>query len=79
MEVHLRFLQLQSRTAENAADAGRFTPVDELAVGAARWLSWDEAMEHEITLGPFTLGATWTGAVPAGGDPGRRGHRAGHG
>ena len=43
------------RTAEQADDAGGFTPVDELAVGAARWLSWDEAVEHEITLGPFPL------------------------
>ncbi|WP_246527537.1 hypothetical protein [Pseudarthrobacter albicanus] len=56
LEVHLRFLQLQTRTAEKADDAGGFTPVGELAAGASRWLSWDEAVEHEITLGPFPLG-----------------------
>ena len=55
LEIHLRFLQLQARTAEQADDAGRFTAVDELAVGAARWLSWDEAVEHETALGPFPL------------------------
>jgi hypothetical protein len=55
LQIHLRFLQLQARTAEHADDAGRFTAVDELAVGAARWLSWDEAVEHETALGPFPL------------------------
>ncbi|MDE8669346.1 hypothetical protein PY310_12230 [Pseudarthrobacter sp. H3Y2-7] len=55
VEIHLRFLQLQSRTAEKTDDDGRFTAVDELSVGAARWLSWDEAVEREITLGPFTV------------------------
>lgn len=54
LEVHLRFLRLQARTAERATDGG-FTPVEELAVGTARWLSWDEAAEQEITLGPFSL------------------------
>ena len=55
VEIHLRFLQLQTRTAEKADDAGRFGPVAELAVGASRWLSWDEAIEQEITLGPFPV------------------------
>ncbi len=54
VEVHLRFLQLQSRTASEA-DGGAFRPVPELTVGSARWLSWDEATEHELTLGPFSL------------------------
>ncbi|MET3720582.1 MULTISPECIES: hypothetical protein [unclassified Arthrobacter] len=53
VEVHLRFLQLQSRSAEKMDDDGGFTAVDELTVGAARWLSWDEAVEREIALGPF--------------------------
>ncbi len=57
LELHLRFLQLQARTAETADDGGGFRPVDELTVGAARWLSWDEAVEQEITLGPFPRGA----------------------
>lgn len=72
VEVHLRFLQLQSRTAERA-DAGTFRPVNELAVGSARWLSWDEATEHEVTLGPFTPadldpGLSLPVAIPAGED-----------
>lgn len=76
VEVHLRFLQLQTRTAEKAVDGGRFSPVDELTVGAAHWLSWDEAVEQEITLGPFPL-SQLTGAgsplilpveIPAGQD-----------
>ncbi|HYH77669.1 MAG TPA: hypothetical protein VD841_09245 [Arthrobacter sp.] len=63
VEVHLRFLQLQSRTAEEADDAGGFSPVDELALGANRWLSWDEAVEQEVTLGPFPLAQLNTEAV----------------
>jgi hypothetical protein len=55
LDVHLRFLQLQSRTAEQADDAGNFSPVDELTVGSARWLGWDEAVEQETALGPFPL------------------------
>ena len=55
VEIHLRFLQLQTRTAEKADDAGNFGPVAELAIGASRWLSWDEAVEQEITLGPFPV------------------------
>lgn len=55
VEIHVRFLQLQSRTAEKMDDAGVFTAVDELTVGDARWLSWDEAVEREVTLGPFAV------------------------
>jgi hypothetical protein len=55
VEVNLRFLQLQSRTAEKAVDGGGFSPVDELTVGATRWLSWDEAVEQDFALGPFPL------------------------
>ncbi|CAH0150173.1 MULTISPECIES: hypothetical protein [unclassified Arthrobacter] len=55
VEVHLRFLHLQTRSAERADDGG-FTPVDELLVGPSRWLSWDEATDQEITLGPYSLG-----------------------
>ncbi|QHK21522.1 hypothetical protein GU243_19515 [Pseudarthrobacter psychrotolerans] len=55
VEIHVRFLQLQSRTTEKMDDDGGFTAVDELTVGAARWLSWDEAVEREVTLGPFPV------------------------
>ncbi|MEN8583232.1 hypothetical protein ABFP37_11060 [Burkholderia sp. RS01] len=74
LEVHLRFLQLQSRVAEEADDGGGFRPVDELAVGAARWLSWDEAVEQEVSLGPFSVarlqeaGRVLPVTVPAGRD-----------
>jgi hypothetical protein len=76
VEVHLRFLQLQTRTAEKADDGGGFSPVDELTIGTAHWISWDEAVEQDITLGPFPL-SQLTGAdsplivpveVPAGQD-----------
>ncbi|MFF2244088.1 hypothetical protein ACFVTM_07880 [Arthrobacter sp. NPDC058130] len=62
VEVHLRFLHLQTRSAERADD-GRFTPVEELTAGPARWLSWDEATEQEITLGPFSLGELAAGVA----------------
>ncbi|MDQ0032119.1 hypothetical protein [Arthrobacter bambusae] len=55
VEAHLRFLQLQARTAEKADDSGGFSPVDELTIGAKRWLSWDEAVEQEVALGPFSV------------------------
>ena len=75
LEVHLRFLQLQSRTAEKAVDGGGFSPVDELTVGAARWLSWDEAVEQDVALGPFPLSLAGPAAErgTAGGGPRRRG------
>ena len=66
LELHLRFLQLQARTAETADDGGSFRPVDELAVGGARWLSWDEAVEQEVTLGPFPVASLRDGDVAAG-------------
>ncbi len=62
LEVHLRFLQLQSRTCEKFDD-GTFSPVPELSIGASRWLTWDEATEQEITLGPFPLDLTEEMAV----------------
>ncbi|SDL82650.1 hypothetical protein [Arthrobacter sp. ok362] len=55
VDVHLRFLHLQTRSAERADDGG-FTPAEELIVGPSRWLSWDEATDQEITLGPYSLG-----------------------
>jgi hypothetical protein len=50
----VRFLQLQHRGAERAVDGG-FQPVDELTVGDASWLSWDEAVEREIAIGPMPV------------------------
>ncbi len=60
--VRLRFLQLQVREAQ-VAGTGGFTPVPQLTVGDTSWLTWDEAVEHELTLPAFRLGAGET-AVP---------------
>jgi hypothetical protein len=53
--VHVRFLQLQTRTAEQLDGSG-FTPVAELLVDSSHWLSWDEAVECERVLGPYQVG-----------------------
>ena len=56
----LRFLQLQMRRVEQArgpsASQG-FTPVPELTSGDRTWLTWDEAAERELPLGPFPVDA----------------------
>ncbi len=59
LTIHVRFLQLQSRTAEIAHEGG-FRPVAELVVGASRWLTWDEAVQVEQELGPLELRDLWT-------------------
>lgn len=53
--VHLRFLQLQRRTAQRLSDTGGAVDVDELVVAGRSWLSWDEAVAHELTLGPWSI------------------------
>ncbi|MGI8761506.1 MAG: hypothetical protein ACR2LF_09505 [Jatrophihabitantaceae bacterium] len=58
--VHLRFLQLQHRVAQEFGSGGEFGDVAELRVGDQRWLTWDEAVEQEITLGPWPLGQLTT-------------------
>lgn len=59
----VRFLQLQHRRVERV-DPGRTpAPVDQLVTPAGTWLSWDEAVEREITLGPLNLAGrqrSWT-------------------
>ncbi|MBX7432720.1 hypothetical protein JDV09_11485 [Mycobacterium sp. Y57] len=47
----VRFLQLQHRAVERDLGDGRYQPVGELRAGAQRWLSWDEAVEHEVMFG----------------------------
>lgn len=49
----VRFLQLQHRRAERDAGGGRFEPVDELTSGPQSWVTWDEAVECELTFGPL--------------------------
>ena len=47
--VRLRFLQVEARRVE-AFQAGRYVPVDALTVAGTRHLTFDEAVEREITL-----------------------------
>ena len=78
--VHLRFLQLQHRSVHDSNN----TPVAELIdADVTSWLTWDEAVEHELTfeLSPFDLEAGGTvlpvaveggvEGVPLGTDEGR--------
>ncbi len=51
----VRFLQLQHRRAERDVGGGRFEPVDELTSGLQSWVTWDEAVECELSFGPFDL------------------------
>ncbi|WP_375482892.1 hypothetical protein [uncultured Mycobacterium sp.] len=55
IKLVLRFLQLQHRGAERDMGGGRYQPVDELTTAAGSWLSWDEAVECELSFGPFEL------------------------
>jgi hypothetical protein len=75
VSVRLRFLQLQARHVERIepGDPTRFAPVDELRAGTKSWLSWDEAVSHELELGPCRLadlrgGRTFPVHVPGGED-----------
>ena len=57
--VHLRFLQLQHRRVLDGSGG----EVSSCTVGAVTWLTWDEAVEQEVS---FTLALTsWPGADPA--------------
>ena len=77
LDVHLRFLQLQVRSVERAGDDGGFTPVDELRVDAASrlsqvsFLSWDEAVPRELSLGPLPAWRAPRRRLRAGPRPGR--------
>jgi hypothetical protein len=55
LSVVVRFLQLQRRTAERDSGDGLFEPVDQLTAGARTWLTWDEAVERELSFGPFQV------------------------
>ena len=62
----VRFLQLQHRSAERELAAGRFEPVDELTTPAGSWLTWDEAVECEMSFGPLAFDdQPWTLPVVA--------------
>jgi hypothetical protein len=61
--IRLRFLQLQRREVQDAAHR----PVDRLTVAGETLLTWDEAVEHEITLPTVPLA---TGPADGGESPG---------
>ncbi|GIJ71625.1 hypothetical protein [Virgisporangium ochraceum] len=52
LTVHLRFLHLQRRDVERVDPAGGYVPVTDLTVAGRTWLTWDEAAEREVALGP---------------------------
>ncbi|QUR66969.1 hypothetical protein [Mycobacterium spongiae] len=71
LNLVVRFLQLQHRRAERELSTGDFEAVDELTTPAGSWLTWDEAVEREVSLGPIALdGLTRTSPItaPAGTD-----------
>ncbi len=55
VSVVVRFLQLQRRVAERDTGDGLFERVDELTAGAQTWFTWDEAVERELSFGPFPV------------------------
>ena len=48
--IHLRFLQVQAREVQRLEPDGSYTPVDALEIAGSPVLTWDEAVEREITL-----------------------------
>ncbi len=55
LSLVLRFLQLQQRRVERDIGGGCFESVDELTSGSQSWVTWDEAVECELSYGPFSL------------------------
>jgi hypothetical protein len=53
LTIVTRFLHLQRRTVERDVGGGSFQAVDELTSGSKSWLTWDEAVEGELSFGPF--------------------------
>ncbi|MEC4019891.1 hypothetical protein [Streptomyces sp. H27-D2] len=48
--IHLRFLQLQVRAVQQRDEDGGYSAVEQLTVDGVSVLSWDEAVEREVTL-----------------------------
>jgi hypothetical protein len=62
----VRFLQLQHRRAERERADGGFDLVDELTTPSGSWLTWDEAVECEMSFGPLAFDdQPWTLPVVA--------------
>jgi hypothetical protein len=55
LDVRVRFLQVVSRQALRRS-GGVLEPVEELEAGGERHVSWDEAVEREVSAGEATLG-----------------------
>jgi hypothetical protein len=55
ISLHLRFLQLQSRSLERVDldSPGGFVPADELVAGVKTFTTWDEATEKTVEVGPI--------------------------
>ena len=55
--VYLRFLQLQHRGLEclDPADPNRYVPTNELQLDDDLLLSWDEAVDHELSWPAYSL------------------------
>jgi hypothetical protein len=53
----VRFLQLQHRRAERELPGGGFEAVGELTTPSGSWLTWDEAVECEMSFGPLAFDA----------------------
>jgi hypothetical protein len=56
--IHLRFLQLQAREVWRLEPDGSYTLVDALEIAGSTVLTWDEAVEREITLPRLPLPGT---------------------
>ena len=71
LEVSVRFLHVVHRQAMRASAKG-LQPVDELTAAGERYLTWEEATEREVGVGPVRIGELekWprreTIAIPAG-------------
>jgi hypothetical protein len=63
VDIRLRFLQVQTRTIEQA-DGNGFSPVAELQVDGVVWTSWDEAIEHMVDISAFPVAENGVRAVP---------------
>jgi hypothetical protein len=70
-DVRVRFLHVVRRQVLREGK-----PVDELEAGGERWVSWDEAVEREVTPGPIDVPAGEAEAEPIPGGEIRRSWRA---
>lgn len=55
LRLVVRFLHLQHRRAERAS-GDDYRPVDELITSSGSWMTWDEAVETELSFGPVDFG-----------------------